>query len=180
VLPASATPGWPTQALLSVDPAWKSDYAASIKRLICDGVDVPLANLFVQVASAIPTDAEGIDRARSATEAFLYRRLETLSQTAGRFHLNALLSIPFDVSSQMEVDLLCADARLAIELDGAPHLADANAYRRDRRKDALLQQNGYMVLRFLSEDVGKHLDDVLDSILRALTHQSASLEDRKT
>ena len=76
----------------------------------------------------------------------------------------------------MEVDLLCADARLAVELDGAQHLADANAYRRDRRKDALLQQNGYMVLRFLSEDVGKHLDDVLDSILRALTHQSALLE----
>ena len=97
-------------------------------------------------------------------------------QTAGRFHLNALLSIPFDISSQMEVDLLCADARLAVELDGAQHLADANAYRRDRRKDALLQQNGYMVLRFLSEDVGKHLDDVLDSILRALTHQSALLE----
>jgi Protein of unknown function (DUF559) len=102
-----------------------------------------------------------------------HRRLETLPQTAGRFHLNALLSIPFDVSSQMEVDLFCADARLAIELDGAQHLADANAYRRDRRKDALLQQNGYMVLRFLSEDVGKHLDDVLDLILRALTHQSA-------
>ncbi len=171
LLPASATPGWPTQAPLPVDPAWKSDYAASIKRLICDGVDMPLANLFVQVASAIHADAEGIERARSATEAFLYRRLETLPQTSGRFHLNALLSIPFDISSQMEVDLLCADARLAVELDGAQHLADANAYRRDRRKDALLQQNGYLVLRFLSEDVGKHLDDVLDSILRALTHQ---------
>ena len=176
LLPASATPGWPTQAPLPVDPAWKSDYAASIKRLICDGVDMPLANLFVQVASAIHAEAEGIDRARSATEAFLYRRLETLPQTAGRFHLNALLSIPFDISSQMEVDLLCADARLAVELDGAQHLADANAYRRDRRKDALLQQNGYLVLRFLSEDVGKHLDDVLDSILRALTHQNALLE----
>jgi very-short-patch-repair endonuclease len=30
--------------------------------------------------------------------------------------------------------------RLAIELDGAQHLADAQAYRRDRRKDAALQQ----------------------------------------
>ena len=180
LLAASATPGWPTQAPLPVDPAWKSDYAASIKRLICDGVDMPLANLFVQVASVIHADAEGIDRARSATEAFLYRRLETLPQTAGRFHLNALLSIPFDVSSQMEVDLLCADARLAIELDGAQHLADANAYRRDRRKDALLQQNGYMVLRFLSEDVGKHLDDILDLILRALTHQRALLEGKRS
>jgi very-short-patch-repair endonuclease len=179
LLPASATPGWPTQAPLPVDPAWKSDYVGSIKRLISDGVDMPLANLFVQVASVMHADAEGVDRARSATEAFLYRRLETLPQTSGRFHLNALLSIPFDISSQMEVDLLCADARLVVELDGAQHLADANAYRRDRRKDALLQQNGYLVLRFLSEDVGKHLDDVLDSILRALTHQSA-LQDSKT
>ena len=132
---------------------------------------MPLASLFVQMASAIHADAEGIDRARSATEAFLDRRLETLPQTAGRFHLNALLPIPFNVSSQMEVDLLCADARLAVELDGAQHLGDANAHRRDRRKDAILQQNGYMVLRFLTEDVGKHLDDVLDSILRALTRQ---------
>lgn len=172
LLPASAIPGWPSQAPLPVDPAWKSDYAASVKRLILDGVDVPLANLFVQVASTIHVDAEGIDRARSTTEAFLYRRLETLPQTAGRFHLNAQLSIPFDMTSQMEVDLFCADARLVIELDGAQHLADANAYRRDRRKDALLQQHGYMVLRFLSVDVGKHLDDVLGSILRALAHHN--------
>jgi very-short-patch-repair endonuclease len=68
----------------------------------------------------------------------------------------------------MEVDLLCSNAYLAIELDGAQHLANAEAYRRDRRKDALLQENGYTVLRFLSEDVGKRLDEVLDSILRAL------------
>ena len=46
LLPASATPGRPTQAPLPVDPAWKSDYAASIKRLICDGVDMPLPPLF--------------------------------------------------------------------------------------------------------------------------------------
>jgi very-short-patch-repair endonuclease len=70
----------------------------------------------------------------------------------------------------MEVDLLCADGRLVVKLDGGQHLADAEAYRRDRRKDALLQANGYFVLRFLAEDVGKHLDDVLDAILRTLEH----------
>ena len=58
----------------------------------------------------------------------------------------------------MEVDLLCADARVAIELDGAQHLGDPTAYRRDRRKDQLLQENDYLVLRFLAEDVGKDLD----------------------
>ena len=71
----------------------------------------------------------------------------------------------------MEVDLLCADARLAVELDGPQHLADVEAYRRDRRKDTLLQENDYFVLRFLSEDVGKNLDHVLDTIQRAMTHR---------
>ncbi len=71
----------------------------------------------------------------------------------------------------MEVDFLCAEAGVVIELDGAQHFADAEAYRRDRRKDALLQQNGYFVLRFLAEDAGKRLDQVLDAILAALTHQ---------
>ncbi len=121
----------------------------------------------------VPPDAEGADRARSATEAFLYRRLETLPETAGRFRLNAELPIPFDGWGRMEVDLLCAEARLAVELDGAQHLADPDAYRRDRRKDHLLQENGYFVLRFLAEDVGKRLDEVLDAVLRTLTHQSA-------
>lgn len=67
--------------------------------------------------------------------------------------------------------------RVAIELDGAQHLADPVAYRRDRRKDQLLQENDYFVLRFLAEDAGKELDLVLDAVLRALTHrtQSASL-----
>ena len=71
----------------------------------------------------------------------------------------------------MEVDLLCANARLVVELDGSQHLENADAYRRDRRKDLLLQENGYFVLRFLAEDVGKHLDAVLDAILRGLAHR---------
>jgi predicted nucleotidyltransferase len=60
---------------------------------------------------------------------------------------------------------------VAVELDGAQHLSDPAAYWRDRRKDELLQENGYLVLRFLAEDVGKELDLVLDSILRAVNHR---------
>ena len=85
-----------------------------------------------------------------------------------RFRLNATLPIAFDGYGRLEVDLSCEHARLAIELDGGQHLADPIAYRRDRRKDQLLQENGYLVLRFLAEDVGKDLDLVLDSILRTL------------
>jgi very-short-patch-repair endonuclease len=171
MLPASAVPGWPADVPLPVDPAWKRDYAASVRRLVRDGVDAPLANLFVHASRSVPSEAEGVNRARSATEAFLYRRLETLPETTGRFRLNVELPIPFDGWGRMEVDLLCAEARVAVELDGAQHLADPDAYRRDRRKDLLLQENGYFVLRFLAEDVGTHLDDVLDTILRTLVHR---------
>ena len=174
-LPGSAVPGWPANVLLPIDPEWKSQYAASVRRLVRDGVDSTLANLFVDVAVVPPPNAEGANRARSASEAFLYRRLETLAATNGKFRLNSELPIPFDGWGRMEVDLLCASSRIAIELDGGQHLGDADAYRRDRRKDALLQENGYLILRFLAEDVGKHLDRVLDAILRALSHQGARI-----
>jgi superfamily II DNA or RNA helicase len=171
MLPASALPGWPVDVPLPVDPLWKKDYAGSVRRLVRDGVDTPLAKLFVHVTRPFNPDAEGAARARSASEAFFYRRLGTLPETSRRFQLNAELPIPFDGWGNMEVDLLCADARLVIELDGAQHLADPEAYRRDRRKDALLQQNGYFVLRFLAEDLGKRLDYVLDTVLGALVNR---------
>jgi superfamily II DNA or RNA helicase/very-short-patch-repair endonuclease len=174
-LPGSAVPGWPADVPLPIDPEWKSQYAASVRRLVRDGVDSSLANLFVDVAVRPAPNAEGANRARSASEAFLYRRLETLAATNGKFRLNAELPIPFDGWGRMEVDLLCAPSRIAIELDGGQHLGDADAYRRDRRKDALLQENGYLILRFLAEDVSEHLDRVLDAILRALSHQDARI-----
>jgi superfamily II DNA or RNA helicase/very-short-patch-repair endonuclease len=168
VLPAGAIPGWPVDVPLPADTAWKGEYTASVRRLVRDGVESSLATLFVDATRLLPPDAEGVGRARSATEAFLYRRLQTLAATAGRFRLNAGLSIPFDRSSGMEVDLLCDRPRLAIELDGPQHLDDPVAYRRDRRKDQLLQENGYLVLRFLADDIARDLDTVLDAILRAL------------
>jgi very-short-patch-repair endonuclease len=169
LLPASAVPGWPTDVPLPVDPKWKNDYAASVRRLVRDGVDASLGTLFVHASRTVKATSKGIERARSASEAFLYRRLETLPETAGFFQLNTKLPIPFDGWGQMEVDLLWPKGRIAIELDGSQHLANPDAYRRDRRKDVLLQENDYIVLRFLAEDVGKHLDSVLDTILHAVT-----------
>lgn len=166
LLPASALPGWPIEVPLPVDPAWKNDYAASVRRLVRDGVDAPLGNRFV--AATRPSSDQ--ERARSASEAFLFQRLESLSETAGLFVLNAKLPIPFDGWSEMEIDLFCARLKLVIEIDGPQHLSDPAAYRRDRRKDSLLQESGCHVLRFLAEDLGKHLDTTLDAILRAITH----------
>jgi superfamily II DNA or RNA helicase/very-short-patch-repair endonuclease len=175
VLPASAIPGWPTDVVLPSDPGWKHDYAASVRRLVRDGVDVPLAGLFVQAARPTPPDADGANRARSASEAFLYRRLETLLETKGCFEINAELPIAFDGVGRLEVDLLCRDARVAVEIDGPQHLSDPVAYRRDRRKDRVLQEHAYFVLRFLAEDVGTELDGVLDAILRAVSRRRSTI-----
>ena len=174
LLPASAIPGWPSDVVLPSDPVWKRDYSGSVRRLVRDGVDTPLASLFVHAARTFPEDADGVDRARSATEAFLFRRPETLLETKGQFRLNVAVPMPFDGQSRLEVDLLCADARIAIELDGGQHLADPVACRRDRRKDQLLQENDYLILRFLAEDVGKELDLVLDTVLRGLGRRTPS------
>jgi very-short-patch-repair endonuclease len=168
LLPASALPGWPVEVPLPIDPEWKRDYAASVRRLILDGVDVPLGRLFVHAARCPSPEAEGQARARSASEAFLYRRLQTLPATKDNFCLNARLPISFDGSGHMGVDFLCVKLGIVIELDGDQHLADADAYRRDRHKDALLQQHGYFVLRFLAGDVAKRLDHVLDRLLAVI------------
>jgi hypothetical protein len=125
LLPASAIPGWPADVVLPSDPVWKRDYSGSVRRLIRDGVDTPLATLFVHAARTMREDAEGAARARSASEAFLFRRLDTLAETTGRFRLDVALPIPFDGFGTLEVDLLCADARLAIELDGGQRPQDA-------------------------------------------------------
>ena len=169
-LPASAVPGWPVEAPLPVDPQWKRDYSASVRRLVRDGVDGVLANLFVDAACVPVPCGEETFLARSASEAFLFRRLETLPETRGRFRLNVKLPIPFGQEGEMEVDFLCREAGLVLEIDGDQHLADEEAYRRDRRKDALLQEHGYFVLRFLAGDIGKRLDGTLDAVLRALEH----------
>jgi very-short-patch-repair endonuclease len=165
-LPAGAIPSWPSAVMLPAAPLWKRDYAATVKRLVRDGVDTEHGSLFLQAEQPPAAEAEGT---HSSTQAFLFRRLETLEGTKGRFRLNQ--SIVFDGTSKLEVDLLCSGASLAIELDDPHHLGDVEAYRRDRCKDQLLHENGYLVLRFLTEDVGKDLQRVLDAILRALARK---------
>ena len=88
-----------------------SAYAAGVRRLIRDGVDTPLAQLFVHATRAPSADAVGAERARSASEAFIFRCFESLPALAGQFQLNAKLPIPFDDRGEMEVDLLCEGAK---------------------------------------------------------------------
>ena len=157
--------GWPDGVELPVSLREDETYADSIRRIGRDGADAETADLFVRAAFE---KSGASDSARSAAERFIFRFLDGLPRTNGLFVLNGRLEIPFGPNPYMEVDLLCTSRKLALEIDGAFHFEDAEHYRRDRRKDYLLQKNGYLVLRFLADDVTARLSRVIDDIVAAL------------
>jgi hypothetical protein len=140
----------------------------ALARIGPDAVLVESAVGVVRATAAPPPTLADDDRARSAAERFLFAFLESLPETAGRFELNASLDFPFG-PRPAEVDLLCRASRIAIELDGYFHFLAPDGYRRDRTKDWELQRRGYLVLRFLAEDVFPRLEMIRDRILDALT-----------
>lgn len=179
VLPLSTEGGLPPNISVLREKRLDETYSESVKRVLRSGVSAEEVDLFAYAAAetrrlsgcvdAVANVAERDDEnARSAVERFLFRHLQSLPQTAGTFELNGRLEIPFGGNPYMEVDFLARDARLAVEVDGYRHLNDKNAYRRDRRKDELLQAEGYFVLRFLAEDVVNDLGAVIDRIVRRL------------
>jgi hypothetical protein len=122
----------------------------------------------VQAHATPPSDPAAEDAARSSAERLLFELLESQPETAGKFALNAPLEFLHGPSAA-EADLVAAEFRLVIELDGGYyHLANRKAYRRDRRKDWEYQRHGYLVLRFLSEDVVPDQENVMATILAAV------------
>jgi len=108
--------------------------------------------------------------ARSAAEAALFAALEATAATAGRFELNGYLSVRFGPRAA-EVDLLSRRDRIAVEIDGIHHFADPDCYRRDRRKDLLLQTQGLLVVRLLAEDVLRDVRAAVTVVCQALAHR---------
>jgi very-short-patch-repair endonuclease len=62
------------------------------------------------------------------------------------------------------VDFFCAEAKLAIELDGSGHLTD-NGQKSDLDREIELYEKGIRVLRFYNHDIAKNLDGVLNAII---------------
>jgi hypothetical protein len=146
--------------------------APAIRQVASCGADEGLAAALGEAAHALASldgaDETSVDQARSAAERFLHELLESHPATAGLFEVNGTLDFRFG-PRPAEVDLLARGLNLAVELDGGHwHLEDLDAYRRDRRKDWELQRRGYLVLRFLAEDVVCRLEEILDTILEAV------------
>jgi hypothetical protein len=151
------------QHLAALGCAPQATLAGSLARLAADGASDELLALFATAAQSGETDAPAASRARSAAEQFLFARLESLPWSRGLFELNAHPGIRF-ASRPMEVDLLSQRLRLAVEIDGYYHFREPDAYRSDRRKDLALQRQGYLVLRFLADDVVGRLEEILTTL----------------
>lgn len=111
-------------------------------------------------------------KARSLAELTLFEALEATPATAGRFALNQPVSVHFGARAA-EIDLLSRGDEIAIEVDGFHHFANTDAYRRDRRKDLVLQANGYAVLRFLADDVLADPRAAVQLVIEFLGHRLA-------
>jgi hypothetical protein len=125
----------------------------------------------LRASDARRDDAERADAARSAAERFLFDALACMPETRGLFLLNADPGFPFG-GRAAEVDLLAPAARVAIEIDGRFHFLDAERFRRDRRKDLALQVHGFLVLRFLADDVVSRLEEILSTVVDAIARRA--------
>ena len=83
-----------------------------------------------------------------------------------------LKKLPQTVNRQKVVgnyilDFYCAQAKVAIELDGAQHY-EKEAKEKDRERDAFLNEQGIKVLRYTNIDIKSNFDGVCCDILKHL------------
>lgn len=159
-------PGYPIAVLASAEAAarWRAGRRDRLAAMVDEGwIAVP------DDPGVEPGRPANLD-ARSAAEATLYEALQATPATAGRFQLNESLSVRFGPSAA-EIDLLSRGDRIAIEIDGIHHFADPDCYRRDRRKDLLLQTQGFVVVRLLAEDVMRDVRSSVNAVCQALAYR---------
>jgi very-short-patch-repair endonuclease len=69
---------------------------------------------------------------------------------------------------RIEVDFLWSEQRVVVETDGEKFHANSLAFERDRKRDRLLQVDGYRVLRFTHRQVEIEPEAVIASIRELL------------
>jgi very-short-patch-repair endonuclease len=103
--------------------------------------------------------ARVLRRSMTPQEARLWLRLRILRQQG----LHIRRQVPL---FGFIVDFACLRARLVIEIDGEQHgLPDG--LRHDRRRDALLGEAGFLVLRFWNHEVDRGIGEVTETIYQA-------------
>jgi very-short-patch-repair endonuclease len=99
------------------------------------------------------TRARQMRRKMGETEKRLWQRLRR-KQTG--FHFRRQVAV-----GRYFLDFYCAKARLCVEVDGDLH---AQRQKRDRQRDAYLQQLGILTVRIPSSDICRQLEQVVEYI----------------
>ena len=81
-----------------------------------------------------------------------------------------LKKLPYTVNRQKVVgnyilDFYCAEAKIAIELDGSQHY-EQEAKKKDAKRDSFLLEQGITVLRYTNVEINKNFDGVCLDILK--------------
>jgi len=108
------------------------------------------------------TTAKRLRRQQTDAERILWFRLRGRRLLGWKFKRQ----VPID---RFIVDLVCADAKLIVELDGSQH---AVRTLQDEERTKTLEAMGYLVLRFWNNDVMRNIEGVLEEILNTLNHQA--------
>ena len=106
----------------------------------------------------LQTRARNLRRNLTDAEVFLWQRIRGRRLLGYRFRRQAPIA-------QFVVDFVCFEAQLIIELDGGQHQAQMI---HDARRTRILQEQGFMVLRFWNDEVFRETTSVLERIGQVL------------
>jgi very-short-patch-repair endonuclease len=113
----------------------------------------------------LQTRARSLRRNLTDAEAFLWHRIRGRQMLGYRFRRQAPIA-------QFVVDFVCLEAKLIVELDGGQHQARAM---HDARRTRILQEQGFMVLRFWNDEVFRETTSVLERIGQVLDYRCGCL-----
>jgi very-short-patch-repair endonuclease len=109
--------------------------------------------------------ARALRREQTSAEARLWSKLRNRRLAGYKFIRQAPIGPYF-------VDFVCRESLLVVEVDGATHSTNEEL-RRDARRTAFLESEGFAVLRVQNEELFRRLDDVIETILAALSARPA-------
>ena len=98
----------------------------------------------------------------TSAEAYLWRELQGRKFEGRKFRRQHSIN-------NFIVDFYCPAEQLIIELDGMVHF-NPEAQEKDRKRDAILKEMGFKIMRFENRMVFEHLETVLKEIKENFQH----------
>ena len=120
-----------------------------------------------KVSSAFRANARALRRTSTEVERILWSELRDHRLQGVGFRRQ----VPID---HCIADFVCHSAKLVIEIDGRQHFSD-DGERADVQRSAVIEANGFKVLRFSNYDVMTNRTGVLETIAAAVADRAPTL-----